>query len=268
MKDTEKSASAAEPQAAGEGAGAEAAKVGRARRRAPRGGERKLDAERSKRLLLDAALEEFSAKGYAGARVQDIADRAGVNKQLISYYYGGKAGLYAAIGRSWAEREAEFATPDIPLPELMVRYLEHSMNEPRATRLNAWMGLTGDYAGLPSGREDMSDLRRRQAEGELAADLDPEMVMLIMMAAVSVPTTMPNIVRYVTGMDATSPEFRARYADQLRRVVAHLAAPDSAPKSARDPGDARDAEGARDAKGARDVEGARGAEGARDAEGA
>ncbi|WP_026415882.1 TetR/AcrR family transcriptional regulator [Actinomadura oligospora] len=196
---------------------------GRARRRAPRDGERKLDAERSRRLLLDAALEEFSAKGYAGARVQDIADRAGVNKQLISYYYGGKAGLYAEIGRFWSEREAEFATPDVPLPELIVRYLEQSMNEPRATRLNAWMGLTGDYTKLPGEREDMSDLRRRQDEGELAADLDPEIVMLIMMAAVAVPTTMPNLVQYVCGQDARSPEFRARYADQLRRVITHLA---------------------------------------------
>ncbi|MEV5572653.1 TetR family transcriptional regulator [Spirillospora sp. NPDC052269] len=194
-------------------------------RRAPREGERKLDAERSKRLLLDAALDEFSAKGYAGARIQDIADRAGVNKQLISYYYGGKAGLYAEIGCIWNEIEARFATPDVPLPDLIVRYLEHSMNEPRATRLNAWMGLTGDTTGLPGGREDMTDMRRRQAEGELAADLDPEMVMLIMMAAVAIPTTMPNLVRYVSGMDATSPEFRARYADQLRRVVAHLAEP-------------------------------------------
>ncbi|RFU39885.1 TetR family transcriptional regulator [Actinomadura logoneensis] len=206
---------------------------GRTRRRAPQEGERKLDAERSKRLLLDAALEEFSAKGYAGARVQDIADRAGVNKQLISYHYGGKAGLYAAIGRSWAEREAEFATPDVPLPDLIVRYLEHSLDEPRATRLNAWMGLTGDYVELPGGREDMSDLRRRQGDGELAADLDPEMVMLVMMAAVAVPTTMPNIVRYVTGMDAASPEFRARYADQLRRVVARLADPAAEPEASR-----------------------------------
>ncbi|MFC5179850.1 TetR/AcrR family transcriptional regulator [Actinomadura harenae] len=226
MKDAGRNARGDAPEDGGAGASAEG---GGKRRRAPRGGERKLDAERSRRLLLDAALEEFSAKGYAGARIQDIADRAGVNKQLISYYYGGKAGLYAELGSSWHEREAEFATPDVPLPDLIVRYLEHSMDEPRATRLNAWMGLTGDYAELPGGREDLSDLRRRQAEGELASDLDPAMVMLMMMAAVSIPTTMPNLVRYVAGMDATSPEFRARYADQLRRVITYLAEPATHP---------------------------------------
>ena len=40
--------------------------------------------------------ESSSARqGLAGARVNDIADRAGVNKQLISYYFGGKEGLFA-----------------------------------------------------------------------------------------------------------------------------------------------------------------------------
>ncbi|MFC4913186.1 TetR family transcriptional regulator [Actinomadura gamaensis] len=212
-----------------------------ARRRAPREGERKLDAERSKRLLLDAALDEFAAKGYAGARVQDIADRAGVNKQLISYYFGGKAGLYAAIGQAWREREAEFATPDVPLPDLAVRYLERTFEEPRATRINSWIGLSGDYADMPDEREDLSDLERRKAAGELADDLEPEAVMLFMMAAVSVPTTLPHIVRYVYGLDAESPEFRARYAEQLRRLVRHLAAP-GGPSAKTDPATDTDAD--------------------------
>jgi hypothetical protein len=49
-------------------------------RRAPSGPERQRDADRSRRALLDAALEEFSLRGFAGARVADIARRAGVNK--------------------------------------------------------------------------------------------------------------------------------------------------------------------------------------------
>lgn len=81
-------------------------------RRAPAPDERTLDAERSRRLLLDAALEEFSAKGFAGARVQDIADRAGVNKQLINYYFGGKEGLYHALGGAgWSGRPSSTTRP-------------------------------------------------------------------------------------------------------------------------------------------------------------
>ncbi|MFD0537456.1 TetR/AcrR family transcriptional regulator [Actinomadura luteofluorescens] len=133
-------------------------------RRAPAPDERTLDAERSRRLLLDAALEEFSAKGYAGARVQDIADRAGVNKQLINYYFGGKQGLYCDLHRRWLEREAEFNDPDVPFDEIVVRYLEHALADPRGTRLNAWRGLTEDLDDIPAGpREDLSDIERRQA---------------------------------------------------------------------------------------------------------
>ncbi|WP_433474137.1 TetR/AcrR family transcriptional regulator [Spirillospora sp. CA-142024] len=195
-------------------------------RRAPAPDERTLDAERSRRLLLDAALDEFSAKGYAGARVQDIADRAGVNKQLINYYFGGKEGLYCAIGERWLEREAEFNDPAVPFDEIVVRYLRHALDDPRGTRLNAWRGLTENLADIPPGkREDLSDIERRQAAGELAADLDPAAIMLAVMAMVSAPVTKPLAVRHVFGLDPESPEFQERYAEQLRRIVRHLAGP-------------------------------------------
>jgi TetR/AcrR family transcriptional regulator len=47
--------------------------------------------------ILAAARVEFSANGLSGGRVNRIAERAGVNKQLIFYYFGSKAGLYQAI---------------------------------------------------------------------------------------------------------------------------------------------------------------------------
>jgi len=46
--------------------------------------------------ILDAARAEFAEHGYAGARVDRIAARAGLNKQLIYYYFRSKAGLHAA----------------------------------------------------------------------------------------------------------------------------------------------------------------------------
>ncbi|URM95556.1 TetR/AcrR family transcriptional regulator [Actinomadura madurae] len=64
-----------------------------------------------------AALDEFSAKGYAGARVGDIAKRAGLNKQLITYYFGGKEGLYRAVEEQWLADEAELVPPEGSLDE-------------------------------------------------------------------------------------------------------------------------------------------------------
>lgn len=44
-----------------------------------------------------AALEEFSRNGRQGARMQDIADRAGINKALIHYYFRSKDRLYSEV---------------------------------------------------------------------------------------------------------------------------------------------------------------------------
>ena len=52
--------------------------------------------EKTRAAILKAALEEFSHEGVAGARTDQIARRAGVNKALLYYYYKDKEGLYTA----------------------------------------------------------------------------------------------------------------------------------------------------------------------------
>src|SRR3569833_1616882 len=47
--------------------------------------------------LLAAARREFASSGLAGARVDEIAARAGVNKQLLYHYFGDKDALYLAV---------------------------------------------------------------------------------------------------------------------------------------------------------------------------
>src|ERR1700740_2415677 len=53
--------------------------------------------EATRRKLLVAARHEFAASGLAGARVDEIALRAGVNKQLVYHYFGDKDALYLAV---------------------------------------------------------------------------------------------------------------------------------------------------------------------------
>ncbi len=48
-------------------------------------------------LIFDAAREVFIEKGFEGARMQDISDRAGINKALLHYYYRTKEKLFASI---------------------------------------------------------------------------------------------------------------------------------------------------------------------------
>jgi len=51
----------------------------------------------TRKKLLTAARREFAKSGLAGARVDEIAARAGVNKQLLYHYFGDKDALYLAV---------------------------------------------------------------------------------------------------------------------------------------------------------------------------
>lgn len=57
-----------------------------------------IDAERAtEEKILEAALQIFSMKGKDGARMQEIADLAGINKALLHYYFRTKDGLYDQV---------------------------------------------------------------------------------------------------------------------------------------------------------------------------
>jgi AcrR family transcriptional regulator len=55
------------------------------------------DPERTRAAILRAATAEITAKGLTGARVDAIAERAGVNKRMLYHYFGDKQGLYLAV---------------------------------------------------------------------------------------------------------------------------------------------------------------------------
>jgi TetR/AcrR family transcriptional regulator len=61
-------------------------------------------ADLTRSRILDAAISAFSESGLAGARTEQIAEAAGVNKALLYYYFKGKDALYAAAIDEVAER--------------------------------------------------------------------------------------------------------------------------------------------------------------------
>lgn len=63
-------------------------------------------ADQTRARILEAAVREFSANGLAGARTEQIAEAAGVNKALLYYYFQGKDALYASALETVAERMA------------------------------------------------------------------------------------------------------------------------------------------------------------------
>ena len=196
------------------------------RRRSPAPHERQRDPERTKARILDAAIEEFSAKGFAGARVSEIATRAGVNQQLIAYYFDGKEGLYREIGRRWRAYEARTFPDDMDFAELIRHYVRTSVDPRLGGRLLAWEGLadTGEETEETRERDarlrhEVDLLRERQRAGELDDRIDPAALLLIGMSAANALAVYPQLARGIFGADGSSPEVVERYADQLAQLV-------------------------------------------------
>ena len=94
--------------------------------------------------ILDAALEAFSAHGFRGATIDQIADHAGMSKPNLLYYFRRKQDMYEAlIARlldTWLEPLRELDAVGDPLPELrsyIRRKLEMARDFPRESRLFA-----------------------------------------------------------------------------------------------------------------------------------
>jgi AcrR family transcriptional regulator len=58
---------------------------------------RRRDPAATREALLEAGTELFAERGYDGVPVSVIAHKAGVNKAMINYHFGGKRKLYLAI---------------------------------------------------------------------------------------------------------------------------------------------------------------------------
>jgi TetR/AcrR family transcriptional regulator len=82
--------------------------------------------------LLAAAVAEFARQGFAGARVDVIAQRAGVNKQLVYHYFQSKQGLYqVALEAVYAEiraRERELSLDELEPLDAMGRLVGFSFD--------------------------------------------------------------------------------------------------------------------------------------------
>ncbi|XVV17344.1 TetR/AcrR family transcriptional regulator [Actinoplanes sp. CA-131856] len=195
-------------------------------RRSPKPQERQRDPERTRRKILDAAAQEFAAHGYAGARIRAIAERAGVNQQLLSYYFDGKQGLFRAMTEQWGRRQAEISEPGTPLPEQLRQYALENLNNPDGVRMLAWSGL--QYDGDDPGREERTAMLRRGVEqiaaqlGDDDPDVDPSCLLVMLMAAAIAPATMPHVIEGLCQADAKDPEFLQHYAEQMALLVRNL----------------------------------------------
>jgi TetR/AcrR family transcriptional regulator len=147
--------------------------------------------EGSRPVLLQAARAAFAEGGLEGARVDDIARRAGINKQLVYHYFGSKDGLYTAVLEAVyheiREQEAALKLDTLPAEEAMRKLIEFSFDylakTPDFVRIlsdeNAHQGrhLKGSAAVAEMNRPIIELIRKTLArgveEGVFRRGLDP-----------------------------------------------------------------------------------------------
>jgi AcrR family transcriptional regulator len=176
-------------------------------------------------------MAEFGAKGYAGARTAAIAARAGVNPQLISYYFGGKQGLLEELRRRWQGADTSISAHDASFDESVAAYLDATLDRPDWARLVVWQAL-GDcpFADADEGERHAHAQRARLAKavrrirelqdaGEVTDTIDPQFALLVTYAVVFSPIALPQFVRDLLGDDPLSPAVRRRLHDQLIELL-------------------------------------------------
>jgi TetR/AcrR family transcriptional regulator len=162
--------------------------------------------------------------------VSGIAARAGVNQQLIAYYFDGKEGLYREIGRRWRAYEAQAVPDGMNFAEMIKRFVRASVNRRHGGRLLAWEGLTDTDTDTGEDdeqaqernarlRHEVEQIRQCQQAGELDDRFDPAALLLIGMSAANALAVYPQLARSLFGTDGNSPELVEHYAEQLAQLI-------------------------------------------------
>ncbi len=184
----------------------------------------KRDLARTRKSILDAAAGEFSDNGLAGARVDEIARRAGVSKAMIYYAFGGKEDLHLAVIENLFEEKTENIDAKVSAAEisqkdfetLLADYYDAFMDRQDYARIMINDVITGGAAlrKLSKKRPDLfeifdklSTMLDASSKIGLTAKVDPDKgVMIVILILSSLVCMFPN-------MDLARPDGSQKHKD-------------------------------------------------------
>lgn len=185
------------------------------------------DPERTRRRILAAALAEFSAKGFAGARVDAIARRAKGNKRMLYHYFGNKEALFSAVLRhKMAERRSWAAALSNDPAERLPFWFKAACDDADWIRLLEWEALQeparkviDENKRRAASADWLQRLRQRQRNGQLTTAFDLRHLALAIQSLTVFPAAFPQLVRLTTGKSVTDPKFQTEYRRFLKEFA-------------------------------------------------
>ena len=191
----------------------------------------KLSNSRALRIIA-AAREEFSRRGFDGARVEQIARKAGVNKQLLFYYFHSKRGLFnAVLARGAAQLEQALAgfpltgSPAEPDPLSRIRtalgaQFDFLAEHPELVALLTQAGRSDARPFAPAIKRLVVLLAEGQGRGHVRDDLDPHLAaaqaLVLMVAYLGLESL---IAMSAPPLGADEPARRERWKEAAVRLV-------------------------------------------------
>lgn len=152
------------------------------------GRRRSRDRARTEADLLEAAFELLQRDGvFAGLNLQEVAERAGVNRGQIYQYFGDRRSLLRSAvayrARAWAAGAARHW--DMPFASRRRAMFRHALGSPEVALVEALLAIDGDagYHPMPEIERTRAALERDQRSGDLPADADAVALHAFMVAA-------------------------------------------------------------------------------------
>jgi AcrR family transcriptional regulator len=185
------------------------------------------DSAATRRRLVGAAREEFTARGIAGARVDRIAAAANANKAQIYHYFGDKDGLFDAVLES-CTAEAVGAVPidASDLPGYAARLFDYHFDHADLLRLVTWARLEGRTTPSTQAQRSTSYQGRAEAikdaqqHGSVTNALSASQILdMIESLAVGWTTTARGLLIDARGLKRERGTYRAGIAEATRRIV-------------------------------------------------
>jgi TetR/AcrR family transcriptional regulator len=142
--------------------------------------------------ILAAARTEFAQAGFHGAKMRDIAQRAGVSQGLLHHHFQGKEGLWNAVGEQASAEFLAYASDAVApdplnagsIPAAIRTYLRYWREHPDAFRINIWRLLDGPTEERKARSRNLSEravplMKSAQQAGLLRGDIPVGLLLCI-----------------------------------------------------------------------------------------
>ncbi len=189
--------------------------------------------EINRRIILEAALDVFSTYGFRGSTIDQIAEKAGMSKPNLLYYFKRKQDIYVSVLEetleAWLQPLHELKPEGVPVEELrryITRKIEMSAKRPEASRLFANEILHGAPAikgFLSTSLKKLVDekaavIRQWVSEGRLAP-IDPYHLIFMIWATTQHYADFDVQVRAVLGAQVDRPGFAEQSAQAVLSLI-------------------------------------------------